>query len=276
MTRKEYAERMGIGKPFEGTSGRLMSGKGWMACVARRLARMHYFSTIERYVARGCTVLDFGSGGGDHWLASNYRVTGLELAMGSAKASFRTYRRSLNADVRCIPVTSSAFDASVSSFVLEHLPMDTASAALSELHRSLKPGGVLISLCDLECDHPLLAWIRRTYPEGYREAFVENPGHLGLRSESAWRELLKNAGFRIDVWLLQSRLPILDHGPICQLAASSNFPAAIQMVGRMAFRFSRLPMVAPAWGVTVTFLDDLFRTVLPRAWAYRLLFVARK
>jgi hypothetical protein len=167
-------------------------------------------------------------------------------------------------------------DAAVSSFVLEHLGDHAATTSLAELNRVLKPGGILISLCDLECDHPFLGWLRRSYPKGYREAFIETPGHVGLRRQEEWARLLDRSGFGIVRWTLESRNPLLDHCPWCQLAAGGEFPSAVRFIGRIAYRISKYPPAAIAWGLSATLLDDLSRPFLPRSWAYRLLFVGRK
>jgi len=267
---------MGIGQPFEGSSGRFIAGSGILARLARRFARCHFFSVIERHVPNGATVLDFGCGGGDYWLAANYRVIGLELAKNSAKASSRVYRAALNGDVNRIPARSNSFDAAVSSFVLEHLPYDAAITSLSELNRILKPGGLLISLCDLECDHPLLARMRRLYPAGYREAFIEAPDHAGLRRQEEWARLLDDSGFGIVRWMLENRNPMLDHCPWCQLAVAPGFPPGVRFIGRAIYRVTRRRFAGLLWDTTATLLDDISRHVLPRSWAYRLLFVARK
>ena len=265
---------MGIGLPFEGSTGRTISGQGLRAALARRYARWHYFSTIERAVPRGALILEFGSGGGDAWLAQAYNVVGLELAMASARASKQTYGSAINADAGAIPLRDGSVDAAVSSFVLEHFDEELARAVFAELRRVLKPGGIFISLCDLESDHPMLSHARSVSPEGYREAFIEVPGHHGLRREGAWRALLAEAGFDIRSWQLRSRFPVLDHCPWCQLDASCHFPRGLRRLGRAAYRISQIRHVGPLWGLVSTVADDLLGPLLPRSWAYRLLFVA--
>ena len=267
---------MAIGRSPEEHTGRLIEGSGLVARFLRRFVRWHYFSFIEEYVPAGSAVLEFGSGGGDRWLSRHYRMTTAELAFGSASASRALYGRAVNANVAQLPLRASSFDATVSSFVFEHLSVSVAQDGLRELHRVLRPGGVLVCLCDLECDHPLLAWVRRTSPEGYRDAFIDAPGHFGLRRESEWSALLRDAGFVIDRWELMTRSPFLDHGPLCNLAASNALPPWIRFAGWVAYRLSRVPRVAAVWSLAVIATDDAVRWLLPSRWAYRLLLVARR
>jgi SAM-dependent methyltransferase len=203
-------------------------------------------------------------------------MTGLELAESSAQAASRLYSKVLTADVCAIPAKADSFDGAASIFLLEHLSAEAAPKALRELARVLRRGGKLICVCDLECDHPLLNWARSRHPQGYHEAFIEVPGHWGLRREKAWKTLLQDAGFVIIEWRLKSRFPILDHCPWVQLSLSKHLPALAQKLGRFAYWLSRQRGVSPAWLICSTLLDDVFRPVLPRNWAYRLLFVAEK
>src|SRR5207247_11139144 len=82
------------------------------------------------------------------------------------------------------PYTTLFRSAAISSFVLEHLEPTSARAMLSEVHRVLRPGGVLVSLLDLDCSHPVLEMIRKISPDAHRKAFIEVP-----RSEEHTSEL---------------------------------------------------------------------------------------
>jgi SAM-dependent methyltransferase len=261
---------------FTGSSGRITSGRGLAASLARYFARWHFFHAIHRNVPPGALLLDFGCGGGDAFLASRFRAIGLDLDAESARSARGVYSSAMNADVGRLPIKEGSLDAAVSSFVLEHLPASLAPAALWEIHGSLRPGGALVCLCDLDCDHPMLWLVRRLFPEGYRQAYVEVPGHVGLRREGAWAQLLTEQGFEIVCWRLLSRFPVLDLTPLVQSGWSTQFPAGIRWLGDLAARLGRLRGVAEIWNLTAVVLDDLTRLVLPRRWAYRLLFVARK
>jgi SAM-dependent methyltransferase len=269
-------DTMGIGRPFECRSGARMARSGAIARWLRRRARWHYFEAIERHVAPGATLLDVGSGGGHLWLAATYDVTALELAPASAAASAQVYRHAVAADAARMPFPSNSYDAAVSSFVLEHLSDTAAPEVLAEFARVLKPGSPLVGLCDLECDHPLLRRVRSRYPAGYDEAYRAVPGHVGLRTERAWKRIVEDAGFTVIAWRTHSRFLLLDHGPLCQLAASAQIPRRLRAAGRVAYAVSRIPHAGMFWSFFAVLLDDCFRPLLPTSWGYRLLFVASR
>ncbi len=257
-------------------SGRITRGRGWVPAVVRHFSRWHYLHAIEVNVPARGEILEFGCGGGDAFIPSRFRATGLDIDFEAARSVGQCYQHSINANVCALPFRSSSFDAVASSFVLEHLPLREAESGLGEIHRVLRSGGVLICLCDLDCDHPMLAVLRRFYPGAYCETFVEVPGHWGLRRESAWARLLEEAGFETHYWRLMSRFPILDHAPWAYLASGARMPEYLKRVGRLAHRISNWGRTGAIWGLAVVLLDDAFRFLLPRSWAYRLLFVALK
>ena len=73
-----------------------------------------------------------------------------------------------------------------------------------------------------------------------------------------------------------SRFPILDHAPWTYFTSAPRVPKPLQWVGKVANRVNRWGRVADVCDVAVVAADDVFRAILPRSWAYRLLFVARK
>ncbi|MBI4634968.1 MAG: class I SAM-dependent methyltransferase [Candidatus Rokubacteria bacterium] len=282
MTRA--AEKQDIGRPRAGGnsdrpvagSGRITRGHGVLALAARYFSTWHFLCTIEANVREGSEVLDFGCGQGTSYFPSRFHTTGFDVDFETVRAVSGPYQGAVTGDVAQLPFRAETFDAAVSSFVLEHLPFEHAVATFDELRRVLRPHGVLICLCDLECDHPLLSLVRRFFPDGYQEAFIKVPGHLGLRRERTWAELLTGAGFDILEWRLMSRFPVLDHAPWTYFASAPRVPKPLQWIGKAAHRVNRWGRVAELCDVVVVAADDVFRSVLPRSWAYRLLFVARK
>ncbi|MDP8921391.1 MAG: class I SAM-dependent methyltransferase [Chloroflexota bacterium] len=86
-----------------------------------------------------------GSGGTTRFLASRGTVTGIDLAPEAlALASRRGLTRLARASVGRLPFRSASFDVVTSFDVLYHLNVNDDRAALAELHRVLRPGGVLL------------------------------------------------------------------------------------------------------------------------------------
>ena len=259
-----------------GTGATLTSG-GARAAIGLRLARWHYFYALDRHLPPRGGLLEFGCGGPSSWVASRFQTVGLDLSWSSARNASAVFGAGVQADVSRLPFSSGHFDGVASSFVLEHLPRAIASPALTEIHRVLAPGGKLICLCDLDCDHPMLAGLRRFWPAGYREAYVDIPGHHGLVREHAWSDLLVEHGFKVVEWNLVSRFPLLDHCVVVHMDSTPHFPAPVRAVGRLGRRLTEVSSaVAPLWDASVVLCDTLARHALPKRWAYRLLFVAQK
>ena len=244
--------------------------------MARRLGFWHYLHFIDKYVSAGARGLEFGSGGGNHWLANTYDMVGLEYGFSSAKAASQVYANSVNGDASCTPFADSSFNFVCSCFVLEHFHDLVAHKTLSEMFRILRPDGKFIALMDLHCNRPFLRRLREQYPATYQEAMVIFPGHHGLLSEVQWRSTVEAAGFDVKVWRLQSRFPISDLGTYaCLAAAPSAFPH-LQLLGRRALWLARKRNVNSLYQITLTILDDMIGWMLPQSWAYRLLFVLQK
>lgn len=144
----------------------------------------------------GAAVLDIGCGSGEllHRLAGarpDLSLTGIEPSagmLGVAAAKARPDARLIRADAELLPFADSSFDAVTCTSVLHHLP--DPAAALAEIHRVLKPGGLLV-LTDWCGDYffyrLLTAWLRCT----------GRPVAQVFRA-SGCRALLEQAGFRVE------------------------------------------------------------------------------
>ena len=105
----------------------------------------------------GALVLDAGAGFGRHAFECarrGYRIVALDHAADEVAATCATFARMADAgeidpadvvgvlrgDTTTLPFRDGCFDAVITSEVLEHIPDD--NAALAELHRVLKPGGI--------------------------------------------------------------------------------------------------------------------------------------
>jgi len=244
--------------------------------IARRFGFWHYLRVIEKCVKAGARGLEFGSGGGNRWLANTYRMVGLEYGFSSSKAASQVYASCINGDASRTPFMDQCFDFACSCFVLEHFPHPAVQMALSEMLRILRPGGEFIAVMDLHCDRPFLRRLRERHPTIYQEAMIEFPGHHGLFSATQWRSAVVTAGFEIKVWRLQSRFPVSDLGTYACLASAPSAPPRLRFLGKGALWLVRRAPLNSLYQMTLTLLDDLFGWMLPRNWAYRLLFVLEK
>ena len=99
------------------------------------------------------TVLDVGSGTGTLAIALASRlgpgvVTGLDLdpdvmALAQAKEDAGDVRWQIGS-ATLLPYADGSVDAVVCTLVLHHLPLDLKETALREMHRVLRPGGLLV------------------------------------------------------------------------------------------------------------------------------------
>lgn len=257
-------------------SGRRMLSNSTLASIGRKIVRWHYFGYIERYTANHGATLEFGCGGGNRWLEATYDVTGMDFGLDACAAPAQVYRKCVAADVSAIPLADATFDCVCSSFVLEHLPSQVAEAAFEEVRRVLKPGGVFVSLLDLECDQPLFRYLRTRHPSTYSAGMIDVPSHRGLVREGAWLSMAERAGFGVRIWKLQTRIPVLDLATYAYFASTPQAPRLLQRFGRVCDKLARNRVVAPAYSVALTMLDRALGPLCPRVWAYRLLFVLQK
>ena len=270
------AEEHEFGRASVAKSGRHMARSSWLGRLSRRLGFWHYFDYIEKYVPSGARGLEFGSGGGNHWLATNYRMCGLEYGFTSARASAQVFGRSVNADATSVPFADKSFDFVCSCFVLEHLPDDAAAKMFREMRRVLRPNGRFIALMDLHCDRPSLRRLRERHPIAYRESMIDYPGHYGLRSSSQVQAIAEASGFVIKAWRLESRVPISDLGTYACLCHAPSAPRHLRILGRTALWLAGRSPWGSLYQFGLTALDDLCGAMFPRTWAYRLLFVLER
>jgi predicted SAM-dependent methyltransferase len=101
---------------------------------------------------------------------------------------------------RRFPFDAATFDCAYTSHMLEHLNPRDADHCLCEIHRVLKPGGVLrIAVPDL--DQFMKKYVREA-PEAFLEKFFES-NHTSAKNMHHWhynefslRRSLEHAGFR--------------------------------------------------------------------------------
>lgn len=269
-------ERHVFGDSSVRSSGRRMIKDSLLGKIARRFSFWHYLHFIEKHVSVGARGLEFGPGGGNRWLASTYRMIGLEYGFSSAQVASQVYLCSINGDSAFMPFADGSFDFVCGCFVLEHFSPPIAQKALGEISRILREGGKFVALMDLHCDRPFLRKLRERYPEVYQEAMIDFPGHWGLVSAKQWHASVMTAGFETKVWREQSRFPISDLGTYACLASVEFAPAHLQLLGKGALWIASRPGLNSCYQIALTMADDFLGWIFPKNWAYRLLFVLEK
>ncbi len=122
--------------------------------IASRFAARHWNVRLERaleaftrHLPSGASVLDLGCGPGrDVALLRErgLRVLGLDRSMGMLREAQRRVGGALVcADMRTLPLGDASLDGVWMCAALLHLPRAEAPIALAEVHRVLRPGGVL-------------------------------------------------------------------------------------------------------------------------------------
>ncbi|HYU18716.1 MAG TPA: class I SAM-dependent methyltransferase [Chloroflexota bacterium] len=101
-----------------------------------------------------------GSGGMTRYLAERGRVTGMDLSPRALTfARCRRVERLVRGSIDALPIRSASFDLVTSFDVLYHLAVADDVVALEELHRVLRPGGVLLIRV------PAYDWIRGAHDD---------------------------------------------------------------------------------------------------------------
>lgn len=139
------------------------------------------FRIIQDYVADEGWVLDIGCGS-SRIVQTLPRVVGMDLALRKLRWLRAPGRPLLQGDMNRLPFRDGAFDAVVSSEVIEHIPRE--DVRLEELVRVIRPGGVLI-LGTPDYGKRLwrtLEWIYgKVFPGGYVKEHINRYDHDELR-----------------------------------------------------------------------------------------------
>jgi SAM-dependent methyltransferase len=153
----------------------------------------------------GGLVLDAGAGFGRHAFECarrGYRVVALDRAadeVGTTRATFAamadadeirpgTFVATLRGDATALPFRDHAFDAVITSEVLEHVPDDTG--ALAEVHRVLRPGGILAATVPTWLPEKISWMLSDDY-----HAPAAVGGHVRIYSATELKAKMRAAGF---------------------------------------------------------------------------------
>src|SRR5205823_778399 len=107
------------------------------------LVRKERFFLLELRGLRG-SVLDLGCGGGWRLFTRVGPVAGVDLSQGSLERALTLYGAAARAGLSALPFPDAGFDVVVSSDVLGHIPLEEKDAALAEIFRVLRPGGLTL------------------------------------------------------------------------------------------------------------------------------------
>jgi SAM-dependent methyltransferase len=142
-------------------------------------------SGARRILDAGC-----GSGGTTRWLEQYGCVTGMDLMPEAIElAQQRGVKRLVRGSVEAIPFRSGTFDLVTSFDVLYHLAVGDDLAAMAELKRVLRPGGVLlvrVAAYDwIRGAHDAATHTRHRYTRGELVGKLRQTGFEVLRSSYA-------------------------------------------------------------------------------------------
>ena len=187
-------------RPEEYATLRRVEDEHWWYRQLRRVVRWH----LDRYVPRwqASAILDAGCGTGGnlaHLDGSGARV-GLDAAPEAlAGCRSRGLARLVRGDASQLPFADGSFDAVLSLSVIYHQWVGEPTRALRELHRVLRPGGVLLvdvpAYSSLLSAHDQAVMTARRFTARELRDLVEQSGFEVLRL-THWMTLLFPA-----VWL---------------------------------------------------------------------------
>jgi ubiquinone/menaquinone biosynthesis C-methylase UbiE len=156
----------------------------WWFAALRELV----VDTVTRRMPEGSRILDVGCSTG-HVIAeipNDYERTGADISTGAIRLAraVRPEVRFVEASVEDLPFEDASFDCVLALDVLSDRGVEDEAAALREIRRVLRPGGVLL------VQLPAYAWLKSGY-----DAFVATARRY---TAHAVRRLLQDAGFVVE------------------------------------------------------------------------------
>lgn len=156
-------------------------------------------------LAPGMRVLDLGAGFGRHAFETVRRgasVVAADLALDEMQETKNTFAAMflageipegvatlcLQANGLTLPFGDGSFDRVIASEVLEHVPDDLG--VMAELHRVLKPGGMLAATVPAALPEQVCWWLNEAY-----HAPISVGGHVRIYAKPELRTKLNSVGF---------------------------------------------------------------------------------
>lgn len=113
-------------------------------------------------------------------------------------------RADVRADLAALPMTDASFDLILCSHVLEHVADDRA--AMREMRRVLRPGGVALLQTPVNHDQPATFELPALSDPAERERLFSQPDHVRVYGPDI-RERLDEAGFTVTIESPADALP---------------------------------------------------------------------
>jgi ubiquinone/menaquinone biosynthesis C-methylase UbiE len=166
----------------------------------------------------------------------------------------------LRADLRKMPFKSSHFTKVVCTEVLEHL--SEPLAAIQELNRVLKPGGIAVIALPTSSSEKLYALLNRNYNQNKGE-------HITILNKKDWILLFRKAGFNVFAvrnqnfqpaiyWVFRNVFPI-EYDPASGLPLENRFTDRV-------FWFAVLKINKATFGI----FDRIGKKIFPKSWYFYL------
>jgi ubiquinone/menaquinone biosynthesis C-methylase UbiE len=157
---------------------------------ARLLRVLPYWSWREwkffrRHLLPGMTVLDLGCARGKEWfISAGSVVVGVDPTLAPLAECAEHYDLVAQAQITRLPFADATFDVVVTSHVLGHVALAEKDAALAEIARVLRPGGLSLNIIETDSKNRFVEF-GKSDQELYRINFIETDGHVGLELPSA-------------------------------------------------------------------------------------------
>ncbi|MEP1125620.1 MAG: class I SAM-dependent methyltransferase [Ilumatobacter sp.] len=203
-------------------------------------ARRYYAALVRRFAPQsgasgsrtdGGSLLEIGVGLGDllSLLQDDFECSGIDVSSFSVE-----HARSLAGRATITVgdagnlqhIAAGSFDVVVALHVVEHL--DDPAAAIAEIHRILRPGGLWLFAT------PNPGYTLRRYKDHATDAIGSDPTHVNVRPPAQWRSWCEDAGFTVlrqfgdGLW----DVPYLPRVPSSMQFAVFGLPAFAQVVTR--------------------------------------------